>query len=123
MKASPGNPLLEAYRARHRPRPARRPGHARQAKVHLEAILNRMPNSPFVRYHLGRAYLRDGDVARAGQQFEQCVTLDPNYAMGWLALADSHLRQGKFGRAAEESKLARFARGSVRAGLSHQRAG
>ena len=103
IKANPGNPLLEAYRAAIE---LDQPGadNLRQARVHLEAILNRMPNSPFVRYHLGRAYLRDGDVARAGEQFERCVTLDPNYAMGWLALADAHLRQGQYSRAADESK-------------------
>ncbi len=105
MKARPGNPLLEAYRSAIELDQPGGPDTVRQEQVHLEAILNRMPNSPFVRYHLGRAYLRAGDVARAGQQFEQCVTLDPNYAMGWLALADSHLRQGKYGRAAEESKF------------------
>ena len=104
IKANPGNPLLEAYRAAIE---LDQPGaeSTRQSRVHLEAILNRMPNSPFVRYHLGRAYLRDGDVARAGEQFEQCVTLDPNYAMGWLALADTHLRQGRYGSAAEETKF------------------
>jgi predicted Zn-dependent protease/uncharacterized protein involved in exopolysaccharide biosynthesis len=104
MAANPGNPLLEAYREAIE---IDRPGDdaARQAKVRLEAILNRMPDSPFVRYHLGRAYLRNGDVTKAGQQFERCVTLDHNYAMGWLALADSHLRQGKYSRAADESKL------------------
>lgn len=103
MEAHRGNALLDAYQAAidlDQPEGET----ARQARVHLEAILNRMPDSPFVRYHLGRAYLRDGDVAKAGQQFEQCVTLDPNYAMGWLALADANLRQGKFSRAAEESK-------------------
>lgn len=103
MKANPGSPLLEAYQAAidlDQPDTDT----ARQARVHLEAILTRMPDSPFVRYHLGRAYMREGDVGLAGQQFEQCVTLDPNYAMGWLALADSHLRQGKYSRAAEESK-------------------
>ena len=104
IKANPGNPLLQAYRAAI---DLDQPGGetVRQSRVHLEAILNRMPNSPFVRYHLGRAYLRDGDVARAGAQFEQCVTLDPNYAMGWLALADAHLQQGKYSSAAEEAKF------------------
>lgn len=103
QKAHPGNQLLAAYRSAIA---LDDPGAAtlRQTRVHLEAILNRMPNSPFVRYHLGRAYLREGDVARAGDQFERCVTLDPNYAMGWLALAESHLRQGQYSRAAEESK-------------------
>ena len=104
IKDSPGNALLEAYRAAI---DLDEPGggeSVRQSRVHLEAILSRMPNSPFVRYHLGRAYLRDGDVARAGEQFERCVTLDPNYAMGWLALAEAHLRQGQYQRAADEAK-------------------
>ena len=103
IKANPGNALLEAYRAAI---DLDEPGgeSLRQSRVRLEAILSRMPNSPFVRYHLGRAYLRDGDVARAGEQFERCVTLDPNYAMGWLALAEAHLRQGQYQRAADEAK-------------------
>ena len=105
LKANPGNALLEAYRAAiELDEPGGGNESIRQSRVHLEAILSRMPNSPFVRYHLGRAYLRDGDVARAGDQFERCVTLDPNYAMGWLALAEAHLRQGQYQRAADEAR-------------------
>ena len=105
IKTNPGDTLLEAYRvAIDLDEPGRGNESIRQSRVHLEAILSRMPNSPFVRYHLGRAYLRDGDVAKAGDQFERCVTLDPNYAMGWLALAEAHLRQGQYQRAAEEAR-------------------
>lgn len=112
LKTYPGQPLLEAWRVAidmEGPEDAATVG---QARVRLEAILSRMPDSPFVRYHLGRAYLRQGDVARAGEQFERCVTLDPNYALGWMALAEAHLRQGQFARAAEETRFLEH-RGSI----------
>ena len=70
-----------------------------RARSQLEAILNRMPNSAFVRYHLGRAYLRLGDLVRAGEQFEKSIRLDPNYAPGWLSLAEVELDSGKIGQA------------------------
>jgi polysaccharide biosynthesis transport protein len=80
---------------------------ARQSAMRdLESILSRLPGSPFVRFHLGRARLRAGDIARAGQLLEQCVRLDPNYAPGWVALAEAELAQGAAGRA--EARMTRF---------------
>jgi len=60
----------------------------------LEAILQQLPDSPFVRYHLGRAYLLDGTPKGAGEQFERCVLLDANYAPGWVALAELEIARG-----------------------------
>ena len=60
----------------------------------LELILQQLPESPFVRYHLARAYLLEGTVKSAVEQFERCVTLDPNYAPGWVALAELEIARG-----------------------------
>jgi tetratricopeptide (TPR) repeat protein len=68
-------------------------------RAQLEAIVSRVPRSAFVRYHLGRAYLRAGDVVRGEQQLEKCLRLDPNYAPGWMALADTEFKRGNHGRA------------------------
>ena len=74
-------------------------------QLELESVLSQMPNSPFVRLHLGRAYLLNGDILRAGEQFRNAVTLDPNYAPGWLALADVELRSGNSEQAQERLKV------------------
>jgi len=92
-KKNPGNPMLEAYLA------AVRIGEVPTARrveerKRLEAILLRMPDSPFVRYHLGRAYLLERSVASAAEQFERAVRLDANYSQGWLALAELELGRG-----------------------------
>ena len=60
----------------------------------LEAIVIQFPDSPFVRYHMGRAYLLEGRAPQAAEQFERCVRLDPNYAPGWVALADLEIARG-----------------------------
>lgn len=60
----------------------------------LEAIVMQLPDSPFLRYHMGRAYLIEGRAPQAAEQFERCVRLDPNYAPGWVALADLEIARG-----------------------------
>ncbi len=93
LAQNPASPLLAAYAAAVRlgelP-PARRV----EERKRLEAILQRMPDSPFVRYHLGRAYLLEANPQPALEHFEQSVKLDPNYAAGWLALAEMELSRG-----------------------------
>jgi tetratricopeptide (TPR) repeat protein len=93
VQQSPDDPLLQAHLAAIDLQSGVESARAK-AQLELELILQRMPRSSFVRYHLGRAYLRLGDVIRAAQQFERCVRLDPNYAPGWLALAETDLEQG-----------------------------
>lgn len=70
-----------------------------EERKRLETILQRMPDSPFVRYHLGRAYLLEGKLQPAAEQFERSVKLDANYSAGWLALAELDLAQGNAGAA------------------------
>lgn len=94
LSRSPDDPLLQAYRSAmdlEAPLATAR----NQARTRLESILAKMPNSPFVRFHLGRAYLQAGELERAGQHFEKCVMLDPNYAPGWVALAEADLMNGR----------------------------
>lgn len=98
LARSPDDPLLLAY---HSAMDLDAPGASarNQARTRLESILRQMPNSPFVRFHLGRAYLQAGELERAGQHFEKCVMLDPNYAPGWVALAEADLMSGRVGLA------------------------
>ena len=90
---NPGNTLLEAYLAAVRlgEVPVER---RTEERKRLEAILQKMPDSPFVRYHLGRAYLLEKNWQPAAEQFERSVKLDANYAAGWLALAELELVRG-----------------------------
>jgi tetratricopeptide (TPR) repeat protein len=81
-----------------------------KARMELETILLRMPRSAFIRYHLGRAYLRIGDTMRAEQHLERCLRLDPNYAPGWLALAEVDYAFGNLNRA--EKRVGRLLEGA-----------
>ena len=94
LKLNPNDPLLNAYQAALQI-DSEMEGQRNAARVKLETILSRMPNSSFVRLHLGRAYLRAGDLVKAEKQLERSVTLDPNYAPGWIALAESDLLAGR----------------------------
>ncbi len=98
LALSPNDPLLLAYASA---MDLDAPGATarNQARTRLESILSKMPNSPFVRFHLGRAYLQAGEIERAGQHFEKCVMLDPNYAPGWVALAEADIMSGRVGLA------------------------
>lgn len=92
-KLKPQSLLLDAYLAAVRlgEVPAER---RLEERKRLESILLRMPDSPFVRYHLGRAYLMERKLQPAAEQFERSVRLDANYAAGWLALAEVEMRRG-----------------------------
>jgi predicted Zn-dependent protease len=93
LLARPTDLILKAYAAAIALGDATGPARSEQRR-NLEAVLQRMPESPFVRYHLGRAYMLEGTTKQAIDQFERCVKLDPNYAPGWVALAESELARG-----------------------------
>jgi predicted Zn-dependent protease len=93
LLARPGDLILKAYAAAIALGDATGMDRTEQRR-NLEAVLQRMPDSPFVRYHLGRAYMLEGTIKQAVDQFERCVKLDPNYAPGWVALAESELARG-----------------------------
>jgi len=94
LRSQPADPLLKAYQSA-LDLEAPSAGDRTRARAQLESILAKLPNSPFVRFHLGRAYLRDGDFLHAGEQLERCVSLDPNYAPGWVALAEANFGKGQ----------------------------
>lgn len=98
LTAQPADPLLKAYQSALDLESATA-GNRVRARAQLESILSQLPNSPFVRFHLGRAYLRDGEFLRAGEQLERCVSLDPNYAPGWVALAEANYATGHLAHA------------------------
>lgn len=100
--ANPGSLLLEAYLAAVRLGEVPEERRTEERK-RLESILQRMPDSPFVRYHLGRAYLLEKNWQPAAEQFERSVRLDANYAAGWLALAEMDLAQGNASGAEQRS--------------------
>lgn len=93
LAGSPKDITLQAYRAALE-LDSNHPQVEKAARLELEMILERMPRSAFVRFHLGRSYMKIGDLFKAGREFERCVRLDPNYAPGWLALAESEYRSG-----------------------------
>ncbi len=100
LESNPQDPLMKAYQAAFE-LDGQGSGERLRAQAKLESVLVHMPNSPFVRLHLGRAYLLNGDVLRAAEHLQNCVTLDPNYAPGWLALAEFDLASGN-GATAQE---------------------
>lgn len=83
---------------------ATKPDDRREARVRLEHLLSQMPTSPFVRYHLGRAYLFEGNAPKAAEHLERSVALDPNYAPGWLALAEAELISGDTARGEQRAR-------------------
>ncbi|MBY0375476.1 MAG: tetratricopeptide repeat protein, partial [Bryobacteraceae bacterium] len=94
LRNAPNDPLLKAYQSALDLDTASG-AVKQQARLRLESVLAQMPNSPFVRFHLGRAYLGAGEIAKATEQLERCVMLDPNYAPGWIALAETDLAAGR----------------------------
>ena len=94
LSRNPNDPLLVAYQAAMQTDSGDE-SQRTAARAKLETILTKMPNSSFVRLHLGRAYLRAGELVKASQQLERSVTLDPNYAPGWVALAETDLLSGR----------------------------
>jgi len=49
------------------------------AITELEESVEKMKDSPTVRYHLGMAYLKKGDKDRAKTQLEKALSLNKNY--------------------------------------------
>ncbi|MGH9408943.1 MAG: tetratricopeptide repeat protein, partial [Vicinamibacterales bacterium] len=52
---------------------------ARQAIEHLDASVKGLPKDPDGHYHLGMAYLMDGQVDTAKAELNQALTLNPNF--------------------------------------------
>ena len=103
LRKTPDDPLLRAYQSA-LDLDSGSLEIRQQARMRLESVSARMPNSAFVRFHLGRAYLGAGEVAKATEQLERCVMLDPNYAPGWMALAETDLARGRTALAQQRAR-------------------
>jgi tetratricopeptide (TPR) repeat protein len=99
LKRYPKDTLMLAYDAVLKMDVASGEQERKHTQAQLESLVSRMPNSPFVRLHLGRAYLLNGDALKAAEQLQNSVALDPNYAPGWLALAEAELALGNANQA------------------------
>jgi tetratricopeptide (TPR) repeat protein len=89
----PESPVLGAYLAALRVGDLAGERRAEERR-RLENIVARMPDSAFVRYHLGRAYLLENKLEAASENFERSIKLDANYTAGWLALAELEMARG-----------------------------
>ncbi|MBM3786626.1 MAG: tetratricopeptide repeat protein [Acidobacteria bacterium] len=104
LAANRRSPEIDVYLAAIRLGGAPASARAEQRKK-LESVVHASPDSAFARYHLGRAFLMEGNLPRAGEQFERCVKLDPNYAPGWVALAELDLRSGNAAAAEQRAEF------------------
>lgn len=67
-----------------------------KAIVDLQSVLGSMPNNPVLRFNLGRAYLAKRDLEQAKLQFQQAITLRPDYLPARIALAQLNLLRNDY---------------------------
>ncbi|MHB8472087.1 MAG: tetratricopeptide repeat protein [Gammaproteobacteria bacterium] len=63
-------------------------------KANLEAMLAAGQDSAMLRYTLGNAYLKDGDLAAALAHLHAAVELDPGYSAAWKSYAKALTESG-----------------------------
>ena len=63
-------------------------------KTNLEAMLAAGQDSAMLRYTLGNAYLKDGDLDAAIAHLEAAVKLDPGYSAAWRSYAKALSESG-----------------------------
>lgn len=76
------------------------PRQVKSAIAELEPLIAKMPRSATLHFNLGRAYMAAGD-ARAREQFEIALRLDPHHTPAKLAWAELSLSRGEPARAAQ----------------------
>lgn len=63
----------------------------------LKEILSQNPNDSFARYGLAMEYVNRGEVETALEEFEQLLTLNPDYTPGYFmaaqTLANAHRKE------------------------------
>lgn len=74
----------------------------------LTKLLEAEPHDPFLLYGLAQEYAKAGDVARAVEHFDRCLTADPGYCYAYYHKAKALMGVGR----AEE------ARGAIKAGMA-----
>jgi len=71
-----------------------------EAKQLAERVAASYPTSAQALALVGRIYYSFGDVAKAEQSWEKCLTLNPEFAEAWSALGEAAWEHGRFERAA-----------------------
>ncbi|MEX0733262.1 MAG: tetratricopeptide repeat protein [Steroidobacteraceae bacterium] len=67
----------------------------------LQLMLERGQDSPLLRFALGQACLKAGDLVTAIDHLRQAVDQNPRYSAAWKALGAAHARAGSPDRAAD----------------------
>ncbi|MGG4604195.1 tetratricopeptide repeat protein [Paenalcaligenes sp. Me131] len=60
----------------------------------LEAMLEKVMDTPLLRFGLGKAYLDQQNTALAITHLQQCVAQDPHYSAAWQILGQAYLDSG-----------------------------
>ena len=68
----------------------------RTAVSELQAAIGRAPQNALLRFHLGRALVRQGQWDQARVQFEEAIKRQPNLLPPRLALAEVHVARGDY---------------------------
>lgn len=99
MRWAPGDPSALALKAA--------AGQDSSAAIaSLEDAVRRAPFDYRWRIDLGRSYEQDGQVAKAGEQFERAVEIAPSYSSAHWHLGNFYLRQDQLEKALVELKTA-----------------
>jgi len=69
-------------------------GDTKKAIEILDRLDRTYPDTPMIKYELGRAYFQNNNVNQAKVVLDQAVALNPNYADAILLVADANLRSG-----------------------------
>jgi len=61
----------------------------------LEKLLGTPRDGALLRYALGSAYVKDGQIERALEQLREALARDPQYSAAWKALGNALLEAGR----------------------------
>jgi tetratricopeptide (TPR) repeat protein len=103
LKSKPGDEQAQAMRASLLIETGN-PQQIQAAVNELQAAVNRMPNNPVWRFHLGRALLANNQIDQARTQFQEASRIQPNYLPARIALAQLFLMRGDNAGALDSAK-------------------
>jgi len=78
------------------------PEQLRRAVSELQAAITRSPDNAVLRYHLGRALVREGQLDQAAAQFQEAIKRQPAYLAPRLALIEIQLFKRDFPTALQQ---------------------
>lgn len=77
-----------------------------EAITDLQSAVGRQPANAVLRFNLGRALLRKGQVEQARVQFQEALRIRREYFPARLALAEIYMAKREYGNAAQEADTA-----------------